>query len=103
MENLAPVKSFLQDIIRPIVEDAVKAAVPAAINVVQSPYLTIDEVWEQYHISSSTVYRRFDSKELTKIKNGERTLVSRKELEEQLTDGSLVSVGERAKTKKSAK
>ena len=95
MENRAPVKSFLQELIKPIVVDAVNEAIPKVVRTEPKEYLSVEEVEEEYHISSSTVYRRFDSGDLTKVKNGKRTLVKRVEIEKALKEGTLVAIDER--------
>lgn len=95
MDNLAPVRSFLQELIKPIVDDVVKEAIPKALKEGRKPLLSLEEVMKEYHISSSTIYRRFDSKELTKVKYGNRTLVKRWEIEKGLREGTLMSIDER--------
>ncbi|MBR6465070.1 MAG: helix-turn-helix domain-containing protein [Bacteroidales bacterium] len=95
MDKLAPVRKLLQDLISPIVFDAVKTAMPKKIVVEPKPFLSVEEVEEEYHISVSSLYRRFDMNELTRYKNGSRTLVSRKEIEDGLKKGTLVAFDER--------
>ena len=44
MENLAPVKSFLQELIKPIVVDAVNEAIPKVVRTEPKEYLSVEEV-----------------------------------------------------------
>ncbi len=94
MENLEGVKSFLRDLITPIVEKAVKSAMPEKKKDIPDGYLSISQIEEKYHVSYGTIYRRFESGELTKVKNGGRTLVEVAELERVLKKGRLASVDE---------
>lgn len=84
MDNLNPLKSFLSDLITPIVEKAVKAAVPEKEAQPQQRYISVQQVSDEYGISVSTIYLRFASGELTKHKNGGLTFVDREELEKSI-------------------
>lgn len=95
MDNLSPVKSFLKEIIEPIVIEAVKSAIPSNDSKSDDEYLSVEEIQQQYHISSSTIYRRFATGDLTKVKNGNRTLVRKSEIESGLKEGKLVALDEK--------
>lgn len=81
MDNLKPLKSFLTDLITPIVEKAVKDAVPGKEGDIPHNYIPVSQVAEEYGISVSTIYLRFSTGELTKHKQGKLTFVDRDELE----------------------
>ena len=95
MDNLSPVKSFLKEIIEPIVIEAVKSAIPSNDSQSYNEYLSVEEIQQQYHISSSTIYRRFATGDLTKVKNGNRTLVRKSEIESGLKEGKLVALDDK--------
>ena len=95
MDNLSPVKSFLKEIIEPIVIEAVKSAIPSNDSQSDNEYLSVEEIQQQYHISSSTIYRRFATGDLTKVKNGNRTLVRKSEIESGLKEGKLVALDDK--------
>lgn len=84
MENLNPLKSFLSDLITPIVEKAVKDAVPAKEGTSLPRYIPVSQIPEEYGISVSTIYLRFSNGELTKHKQGGLTFVDREELEKSI-------------------
>lgn len=90
MDTLTPMKSFLKDILEPIVIEAVKSAIPAKND--DDEYLSIEDIQDKYHISPSTVYRRFTTGELTKVKNGSRTLVLKRELDNCLKEGKWAGI-----------
>ena len=81
MENLNPLKSFLSDLITPIVEKAVKDAVPAKEGTSLPRYIPVSQIPEEYGISVSTIYLRFSNGELTKHKQGGLTFVDTVQLE----------------------
>lgn len=93
----------MAEFITPIIESAVKRAMPVIEQPAGKEYLTLTEVEEQYNISQTTIYRRFYSGELTKIKNGDRTMVRRSELEANLREGKLAAVGTRSRRNKGGK
>ena len=105
MESLQELKSAVAEFITPIIESAVKRAMPVIEQPAGKEYLTLTEVEEQYNISQTTIYRRFYSGELTKIKikNGDRTMVRRSELEANLREGKLAAVGTRSRRNKGGK
>ena len=84
METLNPLKSFLSDLITPIVEKAVKDAVPAKEGTSLPRYIPVSQIPEEYGISVSTIYLRFSNGELTKHKQGGLTFVDREELEKSI-------------------
>ena len=81
MENLNPLKSFLSDLIAPIVEKAVKDAVPKKEESSAQRFLSVKQICHEYGISVSTIYNRFSNGELTCHKHGGRTFIDREELE----------------------
>ena len=103
MESLQELKSAVAEFITPIIESAVKRAMPVIEQPAGKEYFTLTEVEEQYNISQTTIYRRFYSGELTKIKNGDRTMVRRSELEANLREGKLAAVGTRSRRNKGGK
>lgn len=103
MDNLTPIRSFFQDLITPIVNEAVKQAMPKIDVQPQKEYLSIVEAIEQYSLSSSTIYRRFDNGTLTRIKSGGRTLLKRSEIEGFLKEGKLCDIDERGRGNKGRK
>ncbi|MGM9735153.1 MAG: helix-turn-helix transcriptional regulator [Candidatus Cryptobacteroides sp.] len=84
MDNLNPLKSFLSDLITPIVQKAVKDAVPAKENSSLPRFIPVSQIPEEYGISVSTIYLRFNTGELTKHKQGGLTFVDREELEKSI-------------------
>lgn len=84
--------SFLKDLIRPIVVDAVSEAVEPLRPVERKRYLTIKEAREEYCISVATLYNYFQSGVLHKIKNGGRTYIDRQELESNMHVKQLCSI-----------
>ena len=90
MENLNPLKSFLSDLITPIVEKAVKDAVPAKEGTSLPRYIPVSQIPEEYGISVSTIYLRFSNGELTKHKQGGLTFVDREELEKSIYDKHII-------------
>lgn len=99
MDNLTPVRSFLQDLLAPIVTEAVKSAIPDS-NSNKKDYLSIEEAIEEYSLSSSTIYRRFENGTLTKVKSGGRTLLKRCEIIACLKEGKLCAIDDRGRGKK---
>jgi len=92
MDNLTPVRSFLQDLITPIVTAAVKAAIPAVEPQEEKDYISVKQAIERYTISCSTIYRRFEEGTLTKVKSGGRTLIKVSEIEGSLEERPLCAV-----------
>lgn len=84
MDGLKVIKDFLQDLIRPIVEEAVKSAIPAPEAAKMKKYLTVKEVEEMYHLSVSAIYDRFKSGALTRVKSGGKTYILSEEMEKSL-------------------
>ena len=84
MDNLKPLKSFLTDLITPIVEKAVKDAVPGKETGTPHNYIPVSQVAEEYGLAISTIYLRFSTGELTKHKQGNLTFVDRDELEKSI-------------------
>lgn len=95
MDNLAPVKSFLKDLITPIVKDAVQSALTVSDSTATKHYIPVREAETLYGISSSTIYKRFDKGTLTKVKNGGLTFVIQEEIEAAMTPDALAKVRKR--------
>lgn len=81
MDNLKPLKSFLTDLIAPIVKDAVSNAIPENIRTKDKNPVPVQKITELYGISQSKVYSMFRSGELEKIKQGGLTFVDTVQLE----------------------
>lgn len=103
MDNLNPIRSFFQDLITPIVTEAVKSAMPKVETQTKGDYLTIEEAIKQYCLSSSTIYRRFENGTLTRVKSGGRTLLKRSEVEGLMKECKLCAIDERGRGKKATK
>jgi len=84
MDVVKEVRVFLQDLIRPIVVEAVKSSMTPSEEVKTKKYLTVKEVGEMYDLSVSTIYDRFKNGTLTRVKSGGRTLILHEELEKSL-------------------
>lgn len=81
MDNLKPLKSFLTDLITPIVQDAVTNAIPVNIKTKDKNPVPVQKITEMYGISQSKVYAMFRTGELEKIKQGGLTFVDTVQLE----------------------
>lgn len=81
MDNLKPLKSFLTDLITPIVQDAVTNAIPDNIKTKDKNPVPVQKITEMYGISQSKVYALFRTGELEKIKQGGLTFVDTVQLE----------------------
>lgn len=81
MDNLKPLKSFLTDLITPIVKSAVGEAIPNTIKEKDRNLVPVKKVTELYGISQTQVYRLFESGELEKVKQGWLTFVDTYQLE----------------------
>jgi len=84
MDSLKQVKDFLRDLIRPIVQEAVKASIAVPETPKTKKYLSVKEVEKIYNVSSSTIYLRFKEGELTRVKNGGRTMILAQEVEDNM-------------------
>lgn len=92
MDKLNVIASFLKDLIRPIVVDAVTEAVTPLKPVARKRFLTVKEAREEYCISTATLYNYFQEGVLHKIKNGGRTYIDREELEANMHVRQLCSI-----------
>lgn len=81
MDNLQPLKSFLTDLITPIVKSAVGEAMPEAVKPSEDGLVPVKEISKAYGISVSKLYNMFRSGELEKHKIGNNTFVRRCDLE----------------------
>ena len=84
MDVLKEVRIFLQDLIRPIVVEAVKSSMSPAEQEKSKKYLTVKEVEEMYDLSVSAIYDRFKNGTFTRVKSGGRTLLLHEEVEKSL-------------------
>lgn len=84
MDYISTIRAFLTELITPIVAQAVKDSVPEPAPLDLKKYVTIEEVMEEYGLSMTSVYRRFNAGVFTKVKNGNRTLILREEVEDSL-------------------
>lgn len=100
MDNLTPVRSFLQDLITPIVTEAVNSAMQKVEISEDKDYLSVAQAMERYTISCSTIYRRFADGTLTRVKNGGRTLIKISELEGSLEERKLCAVDTKVRGRK---
>lgn len=92
MENFEAVRSFLSDLIRPIVREAVKESMPKEEDPMKARYITIRQSRDLYNLTPATIYRRFQEGTLTPFKNGGRTLLDRREIEEMIQRKQFSSV-----------
>jgi len=81
MEITESVRVFFMDILTPIVEEAVRSAMPEKEQTNERKYLTIGQAREEYQLSTATFYRHFDMGDLNKYKIGGRTMLLKSELE----------------------
>ena len=84
MDYINTIRVFLTELITPIVVQAVKDSVPEPAPLDLKKYITVEEAMEQYGLSMTSVYRRFNAGVFTKVKNGSRTLILREEIEDSL-------------------
>lgn len=84
MDNLKPLKSFLSDLITPIVKSAVGEAIPEAIKEKERNLVPVQKITELYGISQSKVYYMFRTAQLDKIKQGGLTFVDTYQLESRM-------------------
>ena len=69
MDNLKPIKSFLTDLITPIVKSAVAEAMPEQILSKGKNLVPVQRITEIYGMSQSKIYSMFKNGELNKIKH----------------------------------
>lgn len=84
MDYIKTIRVFLTELITPIVVQAVKDCVPEPAPIDLKKYITVEEAMEEYGLSMTSVYRRFNAGVFTKVKNGTRTLILRDEIEDSL-------------------
>ena len=89
MDNLKPIKSFLTDLITPIVKSAVAEAMPEQILSKGKNLVPVQRITEIYGISQSKIYLMFKNGELSKIKQGGLTFVDTVELENLMKEEKL--------------
>ena len=81
MDNLKPIKSFLTDLITPIVKSAVAEAMPEQILSKGKNLVPVQRITEIYGMSQSKIYSMF--------KNGGLTFVDTVELENLMKEEKL--------------
>ena len=89
MDNLKPIKSFLADLITPIVKSAVAEAMPEQILSKDKNLVPVQRITEIYGMSQSKIYSMFKNGELNKIKQGGLTFVDTVELENLMKEEKL--------------
>ena len=89
MDNLKPIKSFLTDLITPIVKSAVAEAMPEQILSKGKNLVPVQRITEIYGMSQSKIYSMFKNGELNKIKQGGLTFVDTVELENLMKEEKL--------------
>ena len=87
--NLKPIKSFLTDLITPIVKSAVAEAMPEQILSKGKNLVPVQRITEIYGMSQSKIYSMFKNGELNKIKQGGLTFVDTVELENLMKEEKL--------------
>ncbi len=92
MDNLREVRTFLKDLIEPIVVDAVKQAIPDKDKNRLNNKMPLSEVTRTYGISLSTIYYRFNHGILTKYKSNGLTFVDIEELEASMKPQKLCEI-----------
>lgn len=92
MDNLAPVRTFFKELMTPIVENAIKKAIPDIVAAKNNSMMPISDVTKIYGISKSTIYMRFKTGELTKHKQDGLTFVDIEELEKTMKAEKLCDV-----------
>ena len=94
-------KSFLTELIVPIVRDAINGNLVVQEEEEKSERMTYKEIEKEYYVSRQTVDRRSKNDGLTKIKNGRRVLFYRKEVDAMFKERNLAGVDtKRFKNKK---
>lgn len=89
MDNLKPIKSFLTDLITPIVKSAVAEAMPEQILSKGKNLVPVQRITEIYGMSQGKIYSMFKNGELKKIKQGGLTFVDTVELENLMKEEKL--------------
>ena len=89
MDNLKPIKSFLTDLINPIVKSVVAEAMPEQILSKGKNLVPVQRITEIYGMSQSKIYSMFKNGELNKIKQGGLTFVDTVELENLMKEEKL--------------
>lgn len=90
MDYSSYLKSFCQEVLRPIIVDAVKEAVPKELQKKDKQYYTRKQVCEMLHISVPTFYSYVDKGLLKKVKIEGKTLVEVEEFERAMATKELV-------------
>ena len=85
-------KSFLTELIVPIVPDAINGTLVTKEEKEETVYMTFKQIEKEYYVSRQTVDRRVKNGRLTKIKDGGRVLFSRKEVDGMFKKRTLAGV-----------
>ncbi|MBQ0123952.1 MAG: hypothetical protein KBS58_03820 [Bacteroidales bacterium] len=81
MDNLQPLKSFLTDLITPIVKSAVDDALPEAIKPKEKNLMPITKVSETYGMCQTKLYGLLRCGKLERYKEGGNTFIDTYELD----------------------
>ena len=90
MDYSSYLRSFCQEVLRPIIVDAVKEAVPKELQKKDKQYYTRKQVCEMLHISAPTFYSYVDKGILTKVKIEGKTLIEVSDFERAVAAKQLV-------------
>ena len=91
MDYSSYLKSFCQEVLRPIIVDAVKEAVPVELQKKdKKQYYPRKQVCDMLHISAPTFYSYVDKGLLTKVKLEGKTLVEKEDFERAVATKQLV-------------
>lgn len=81
MDNLQPLKSFLTDLITPIVKSAVGDAIPEAIKPKDKNLVPIKKVSDMYDMCETKLYGLLRHGKLERYKEGGNTFIDTYELD----------------------
>ena len=90
MDYTNQLKSFCQELLRPIIVEAVKEAVPKELTRKEKRYYTRQEVCDMLHITPPTFYSYVSLGLIKKVKIEGRTLVDADEFDEAFKEEELV-------------
>ena len=90
MDYSSYLRSFCQEVLRPIIVDAVKEAVPKELQKKDKQYYTRKQVCDMLHISAPTFYSYVEKGILTKVKIEGKTLIEVADFERAVAAKELV-------------
>jgi len=93
MDFIENFKALLVETIRPVVEEAVRASMPTPEPPRDKKYITLRQARDEYQLTSSSIYRKFDCGKLHKYKNGGRTVLDVSEVESLFKKQKQAGVG----------